>query len=84
MTKLIKIGNSYGIRIPKALVQQANLENHPIELKLSRNGLLLSPSINRASWDSETLRQNAEKEQGFCKEMQDFLNDDLNTESWEW
>ncbi len=41
MAELIQIGNSKGVRIPKALVEQAGLENSELELKVVKNGLLI-------------------------------------------
>lgn len=63
MTKLIKIGNSYGIRIPKVFIKKAHLEDAVIDLKLFKNGLLLSPNkTHRSNWDSAILRKRAKQE----------------------
>lgn len=43
MTMLIKIGNSQGVRIPKAIIKQAHLENSPLEFEVTAQGLLLKP-----------------------------------------
>ncbi|MFZ2890360.1 AbrB/MazE/SpoVT family DNA-binding domain-containing protein [Sulfuricurvum sp.] len=43
MTMLIKIGNSQGVRIPKAIIKQAHLENAPLEFEVTAQGLLLKP-----------------------------------------
>lgn len=43
MTMLIKIGNSQGVRIPKAIIKQAHLENIPLEFEVTAQGLLLKP-----------------------------------------
>jgi antitoxin MazE len=43
MTMLIKIGNSQGVRIPKAIIKQAHLENSPLEFEITTGGLLLKP-----------------------------------------
>lgn len=58
MAHLIKIGNSQGVRIPKSIIEQAHLEGKNLKLKIVKNGLLLSPSIEpRAGWKEaiETL-----------------------------
>lgn len=51
VTSLVQVGNSYGVRIPKALILQAHLGGRPLELKVVKNGLLISP-VNeaRAGW----------------------------------
>ena len=35
MTTITKIGNSRGVRIPKAIIKQANLENTELNLRLA-------------------------------------------------
>ena len=46
MTTITKIGNSRGVRIPKAIIKQANLENTEIEFKIG-NERLLKPISNK-------------------------------------
>ena len=54
MARLVKIGNSQGIRIPKPLVEQAQLEGKELKLQLVNNGLLISPEKQvRAGWEEE-------------------------------
>lgn len=43
MTMLIKIGNSQGVRIPKAIIKQAHLDNAQLEFEVTAQGLLLKP-----------------------------------------
>jgi len=51
MTHLVKIGNSQGIRIPKPLVEQADLEGKELKLQLVKGGLLISPQNSvRSGW----------------------------------
>jgi antitoxin MazE len=53
-TKLVKVGNSFGIRLPKALVNQFNLENSKLEIIASGEGILLKPTSKVPSlseWD---------------------------------
>lgn len=44
MAHLIKIGNSQGIRIPQALIKQANLQDQKFEIQVVDNGLLITPT----------------------------------------
>ena len=54
MAHIVKIGNSQGIRIPKPLVEQAQLEGKELKLQLVNNGLLISPEKQaRAGWEAE-------------------------------
>ncbi|NCD24490.1 MAG: AbrB/MazE/SpoVT family DNA-binding domain-containing protein [Deltaproteobacteria bacterium] len=51
MTTLIKIGNSQGIRIPKALIEQARLADTELEFKVTDAGLLIRPAnAPRQGW----------------------------------
>jgi len=51
MANLVKIGNSQGIRIPKALIEQAHLEGKELEFQIVKDGLLVSPSKKpREGW----------------------------------
>jgi len=58
MTMLIKIGNSQGVRIPKAIIKQAHLENAPLEFEVTAVGLLLKPTKRkpREGW-AEAFKQ---------------------------
>lgn len=81
MTKLVKIGSSYGIRIPKALIEKYKLKERNIDLQTLKNGLLITPSKSRANWDSKELRMLVEAESVLDL---DFVCEDLNTDDWEW
>ncbi len=51
MAHLVKIGNSQGIRIPKPLIEQAQLEGKELKLHVVNDGLLVSPQHGiRAGW----------------------------------
>jgi len=42
-TRIVKIGNSQGIRIPKVLLNQTNLKGK-VKLEVRKNSLVISPS----------------------------------------
>ena len=51
MAHLVKIGNSQGIRIPKPLIQQADLEGKELDLQVVNQGILVTPSKKpREGW----------------------------------
>ena len=55
MAKIVKIGNSQGIRIPKPLISLANLENQELDFIVLDNGLLItSEKKSRVGWQSNT------------------------------
>ena len=86
MTMLTKIGNSQGIRIPKALIKEAHLENVEIDLEVVENGLLLKPikKSARENWE-ENIKQVLEKNKNKKDDgiLEDFLNDS-DLEDYEW
>ena len=86
MTMLTKIGNSQGIRIPKALIKEAHLENVEIDLEVVENGLILKPikKNTRENWE-ENIKQVLEKNKNKKDEavLEDFLNDS-DLEDYEW
>ena len=54
MAKLIQIGNSQGIRIPKPLIALANLEGKELEYVVMDSGLLITPEKKvRVGWENE-------------------------------
>lgn len=62
MAHLIKIGNSQGVRIPKPLIEQAELEGKELQLELVEGGLLITPAKQpRAGWAEAIESQLAAK-----------------------
>lgn len=53
-TKIIKIGNSRGIRIPSPLLKESGITNN-VDLKIGKGGLILRPILDDNSKISETL-----------------------------
>jgi len=55
MAKIIKIGNSQGIRIPKPIVELANLENKELDFVVLDSGLLITPDKKvRIGWENRS------------------------------
>lgn len=82
MTMLIKIGNSQGVRIPKAIIKQARLENSPLEFEVTAQGLLLKPVQKkpREGWAEAFKDMAASGDDALL--IDDGL--DLDFEGWEW
>jgi antitoxin MazE len=54
--RIIKVGNSRGIRLPKALLDAGGLETE-VELVLQKNGILIRASKSpRKGWDEHAMR----------------------------
>jgi antitoxin MazE len=57
MAKIIKIGNSQGIRIPKPIIALANLENIELDFVVLDSGLLITPDKKaRLGWKNNTYQ----------------------------
>ena len=57
MAKIIKIGNSQGIRIPKPIVELANLENVELDFVVLDSGLLITPNKKaRIGWENKAKK----------------------------
>ena len=55
MAKIIQIGNSQGIRIPKPLIALANLDGKELEYVVMDSGLLITPEKKvRVGWENDT------------------------------
>jgi antitoxin MazE len=80
--KLISIGNSKGIRIPKALLQKYGIED-AIVLEECEQGILLhAKEEKKLSW-SETFKQIAQSDENwddFDTTLNDGLEDDCESE----
>ncbi len=51
-TRLVRIGNSQGVRIPKPLLMQLHLENE-VTLEIQDGALVVRPAIHpRAGWEA--------------------------------
>ena len=84
MTRLIKIGNSQGIRIPKAFIEQADLLDKTLEFKIVDDGLLIRPVRKiRQGWKEQFDKADQSREADNLNN--EWLDAPLNdTEDWEW
>ena len=82
-TNLIQIGNSKGIRIPKSLIEQYQL-NGEIELIPSKSGLLITSSSKaREGWEEAFINSALEEKDSDGSACQSFSNK-FDHEEWSW
>ena len=82
-TKLVKIGNSFGIRIPKSLIQQYDLSNN-IEIDPIENGILIkSKKKARAGW-KEQLTEAIDNGHTPDDELFEGFSDEEVDKEWQW
>jgi antitoxin MazE len=80
-TKLVRIGNSRGVRIPKPLIEQAGLEEE-VELRVTEDGILIEPArAPRAGW-AEAARELQESGEGGL--MDPYAPTEFDETEWSW
>jgi len=80
-TTIIPIGNSKGVRIPKAVLEQCHIEKEAI-MEVEKGAIVIKPAKQepRKDWD------------GYFKQMKNLKEDnllisdnvDLGMKEWEW
>jgi len=81
--RIVKIGNSRGIRIPKSLILQAGLKEE-VDLNVEENRLIISsPGRPRATW-ADAFRQMAERGDDVLLDVDVVSSSQWDEEGWEW
>ena len=84
--KLIRIGNSMGVRIPKNLIKQFNLDKGTIELSAEKDGIMIKPEKSvppREEWDmlfSKAIASGEKPE----NDVFEGLQNEIDKSEWEW
>ena len=83
-TKVIKIGNSRGIRIPRHVLEESGLENE-VEIEVKDNKIILKPTSKiREDWDS-AFEKMAENKDDILMDKESLNNNNSwDKEEWEW
>lgn len=81
MTHLIHVGNSLGVRIPKAILAQLGFKEYTnLEFKVTQEGLLISPTRHsREGW--KEVFDEAQKEHLLMGEK---IVNEFDENEWEW
>lgn len=79
--RLVRIGNSRGVRLPKPLIQEAGLSDE-VELRV-RNGtvVIMSTARPRAGWGEAARRVRQRGEDGLLEEP---TPTHFDQEDWKW
>ncbi len=81
-TRLVKIGNSHGVRIPKLVLDQLHLSTD-VELEVQDDHLILRPSSRpRADW-ADQFRQMAERGDDHLLDS-DVPLTEWEASEWQW
>ena len=80
--RVIKIGNSQGLRIPKPILDQTGIMDD-VEIEVEKNQIIVRPVKNiRAGWDA------AFKAMGECGDDEPIISDNISNswdeQEWKW
>jgi antitoxin MazE len=80
-SRIVRIGNSKGIRIPKALLEEAQLKD-AVDITVEDGALVVRPARKvREGW-AEAARLMHER--GEDKLLYDYVPTKFDEEEWEW
>jgi antitoxin MazE len=81
MTRIVKIGNSRGIRIPKLVLDEIGLDDE-VEMEIENNQLVIRPVPSvRQGW-AEAFKKMAEK--GDDRLLDENMPTQWDKDEWEW
>ena len=83
-TKVIKIGNSRGIRIPKSLIDESGLKSE-VDLEILDGQIIIkSISQSRESWDSSFKKMAKNKDDVLLDSDTLAQQSTWDKKEWEW
>jgi antitoxin MazE len=81
-TKVVRIGNSRGIRIPKVILDQCHI-NDEVVLEIREGCLVIkSPHKARGGWDLAFQKMHESKDDALV--VSDNIANEFDKDEWEW
>ena len=81
--RIVKIGNSRGIRIPKPLLDQTGLSND-VELEVGKHQIIIRPVRKvRSGWDKAFKLMAQTSDDAFI-DGTDIISHSWDEEEWQW
>ena len=81
--RIVKIGNSQGIRIPKPLLEQTGIMDD-VELKVEQNQIIIRPVPNpRAGWD-DAFKAMADRGDDTIIDEAENISHSWDEDEWQW
>jgi antitoxin MazE len=81
--RVIKIGNSQGLRIPKPILEQTGIMDD-VEIEVEKNQIIIRPVKNvRDGWDSAFKRM-GEKGDDEPTIVDEHISHSWDEEEWKW
>ncbi|MGE5345935.1 MAG: AbrB/MazE/SpoVT family DNA-binding domain-containing protein [Acidithiobacillales bacterium] len=81
--RIVRIGNSRGIRLPKALLEETGLDE-VVELRVVAGGLLLRPGRRAREGWAEAAREMAERGDDAPLLSDDTGRSRFDRDAWRW
>ena len=82
-SRIVKIGNSQGIRLPKPLLDQTGIIED-VELEVDKNRIVIRPLTNaRAGWDA-AFKAMADAGDDAMIDDADAISNSWDETEWEW
>jgi antitoxin MazE len=84
ITKVVKIGNSRGIRIPKSVIQDSGLTEE-VELEIGDGQIIVkSLSVNRTNWDTAFKKMAINKDDVLMEPKFQYAASKWDKDEWDW
>lgn len=85
-TKIVKIGNSRGVRIPKSFIDQSGLKSEvEVELEIENGQIVIKPiSRNRDTWETAFQKMAKNKDDVLLDSIFLSKQSKWDKEEWEW
>jgi len=81
--RVIKIGNSQGLRIPKPILDQTGIRDD-VEIEVEKNQIIIRPFRNiRDGWDNAFKTMSQEGDDGLIID-DDNISHSWDEEEWQW
>lgn len=85
-TRIVAIGNSQGVRIPKVLLEQSGLPED-VELRVDDGRIVIEPAVEARTGWAEAARELREREHGPADQespVEPFPATDFDEDEWVW
>lgn len=80
--RVIKIGNSHGLRIPKPILEQTGILDD-VEIEVEKNQIIIRPIANvREGWDAAFKRMGESGDDGPM--LDENISHSWDEEEWQW
>ena len=83
-TKIIKIGNSRGIRLPKVILHQIGIKEE-VDLEVDRDRIILKPvRQNRNGWRAAFRKMASKSEDQLLDKNEIIFQNSWDEDEWMW